>query len=343
METYSDRVRRATPKRGDLLYSREGSYHGIAAEVPDGVEICMGQRMVLIRPDQGSLNFRFLRYWLNSAFVRGFIAGAREGSGAPRINMPTIRNLLVPVPAIEEQNAVAQMLGALDDKIAINERIAVTADELAESLFQSRTRRSDAVPMPNFLTPLLGGTPDRKIDAFWNGDVPWASAKDVVGARAGVLLDTEEKITDLAAEKSRAKKLPIGSVVLTARGTVGVVARIAQPTAINQSCYAFVPEGIPASVVFHLVRAASEHMLNVAHGTVFSTVNMKTFNHIEIPELSPNELASLDQEISPLHRTVEVHLRESRTLAALRDALLPQLMSGRLRVRDAEKIVEDAT
>lgn len=65
-ETYAERTRRAIPSPGDLLYSREGTYFGIAAEVPKKTQVCLGQRMVLIRPDRKRVDFRFLRYWLNS-------------------------------------------------------------------------------------------------------------------------------------------------------------------------------------------------------------------------------------------------------------------------------------
>ena len=65
-EMYRERVGRAEPRRGDLLYSREGTYFGIAAEVPENVRVCLGQRMVLIRPKSDLLNFRYLRFWLRT-------------------------------------------------------------------------------------------------------------------------------------------------------------------------------------------------------------------------------------------------------------------------------------
>ncbi len=93
-ETYRERTMRAVPGRGDLLYSREGTYFGIAAEVPSGVRVCLGQRMVLIRPDEEVMDFRFLRYWLNSPVMAAYIHGFRDGSVAERLNLPTIRSCL---------------------------------------------------------------------------------------------------------------------------------------------------------------------------------------------------------------------------------------------------------
>src|SRR3954447_1341840 len=74
-QTYRERVKRAEPVHGDLIYSREGTYFGIAAEVPAETRICLGQRMVLIRPDAAKVSFRFMRYWLNSPVMASHIHG----------------------------------------------------------------------------------------------------------------------------------------------------------------------------------------------------------------------------------------------------------------------------
>ena len=92
-DTYQDRIGRAEPRYGDLLYSREGTYFGIAAEVPPDVRVCLGQRMVLLRPNATEIDFRFLRYWLNSPVMALHIHGHRDGTVAERLNLPTIRGL----------------------------------------------------------------------------------------------------------------------------------------------------------------------------------------------------------------------------------------------------------
>ena len=83
--TYSERIARAEPRHGDILYSREGTYFGIAAEVPSGVRLCLGQRMVLIRPNPSIVHPRFLRYWLNSPALSLHTAGHRDGTVAERL------------------------------------------------------------------------------------------------------------------------------------------------------------------------------------------------------------------------------------------------------------------
>lgn len=136
-DTYQERIVRAEPRYGDLLYSREGTYFGIAAEVPARVRVCLGQRMVLLRPKTSKCNHRFLRYWLNSPVMASHTHGHRDGTVAERLNLPTIRQLPVPVPPLAEQRAIANILGPLDDKIELIRQMNETLEAMARALFKS--------------------------------------------------------------------------------------------------------------------------------------------------------------------------------------------------------------
>ena len=107
---YRERTKRTEPTYGDLFYSREGTYFGIAAEAPRNYRVCLGQRMVLIRPNSQSVDFHYLRYWLNSPVMEAHIHGFRDGSVAERLNLPTIRILPVLLPSLPKQRAIAHIL-----------------------------------------------------------------------------------------------------------------------------------------------------------------------------------------------------------------------------------------
>ena len=135
-ETYNERIARAEPRPGDLLYSREGTYFGIAAEMPSSERVCLGQRMVLIRPDPSTLDNRFLRMWLNSPVLARHIHGFRDGTVAERLNMPTIRALPVPKFMNYEQGRIAELLGRLDDTIELNGRMNKTLETIPRAIFK---------------------------------------------------------------------------------------------------------------------------------------------------------------------------------------------------------------
>ena len=136
-KTYQERIKRVEPRFGDLVYSREGTYFGIAAEVPKGIKVCLGQRMVLIRPDSSIVAHAFLKYWLNSPQVSGHIHGFRDGTVAERLNLPVIRGLSVAFPSLAQQKVIGEMLSALDDRIALLRETSATLEAIAQAMFKS--------------------------------------------------------------------------------------------------------------------------------------------------------------------------------------------------------------
>ena len=168
---------------------------------------------------------RWVYYWLKSVDFTAL----DSGSAQPSLNRNYIASFPVSLPPVQEQRAIAEVLGAFDDKIAANNATAKTSEKLAGSVFDQMSMSLPTVPMSQKLTPILGGTPNRKKDDFWGGDELWASAGDITGAPHSVIADTEEKITLKAITQTKAKPLPAGGVVITARGTVGAVARLLSP------------------------------------------------------------------------------------------------------------------
>lgn len=276
-ETYSDRIARAEPRYGDLLYSREGTYFGIAAEVPPSCRVCLGQRMVLIRPDPCRADHRFLRYWLNSPALSQHIHGFRDGSVAERLNMATIRSLPVLLPPLAEQQGVSRILGSFDDKIELNRRTNRALEEMARAIFKAwfvdfepvKAKAEGATSFPGMpqavfnelpdtfeeseigpipagwsagtmskLVELIGGgTPKRKVAEYWGGDIPWYSVKDVPSSEDVWVNKTAEYVTDTGIANSSARVMLPGTTIISARGTVGRLALTAVPMAMNQSCY----------------------------------------------------------------------------------------------------------
>ena len=273
-ETYAERITRVTPSLGDLLYSREGTYFGIAAEVPAKTRVCLGQRMVLIRPDKRRLDFSFLCHWLNSPIMAAHIHGYRDGTVAERLNLPTIRALPILIPPLPEQKAIAAVLGALDDKIELNRRLNTTLEAMARALFQSWFVDFDPVrakldgrppaaldpataalfpasfqdseaghlpkgwtiqPVGEVVDCVGGGTPSTAEPKYWEGGTHhWTTPKDFSSLQAPVLLDTDRKLTEAGIAKISSGLLPAGTLLLSSRAPVGYLAIAAMPVAINQ-------------------------------------------------------------------------------------------------------------
>jgi len=184
-----------------------------------------------------------------------------------------------------------------------------------------------------FAELLSGGTPSTQVAEYWNGDIKWVSAKDVGNAQGTFVLDTERKITHAGVEHSSTKILPELTTIVTARGTVGSYCILDESMAINQTNYGLKAKEKDADYfVFFSLANLVVQLRQAAYGTIFDTVTTRTFETSEVVIPPVSEIAKFNQQVQPMMEMILSNLRQSRTLAALRDALLPRLMSGEVRV-----------
>jgi type I restriction enzyme S subunit len=147
--TYAERISRLEPQCGDVLYSREGGILGIACQVPPGVHLCLGQRMMLMRSDPQKLSSTFLMHVLNSPFIIARVKDLTGGSASPHLNVGEIKQFPVPLPSVREQSEIVRRVEALfklADQIA--ERLAAAtkrADKPTQSIL-AKAFRGELVP-----------------------------------------------------------------------------------------------------------------------------------------------------------------------------------------------------
>jgi type I restriction enzyme S subunit len=182
-----------------------------------------------------------------------------------------------------------------------------------------------------------GGTPKTSAPEYWDGDIPWFSVVDAPGSSDVFVIDTEKKITKAGLENSSTRILPYGTTIITARGTVGKCALVGNPMAMNQSCYGVQGQnGLGTYFTYYSIRNLVALLQQRTHGSVFDTITRDTFRTVELVVPPFNVANHFEVAVEPLLKRVLANLVESRTLAAIRDALLPKLISGEIRVRRTE-------
>ena len=188
-------------------------------------------------------------------------------------------------------------------------------------------------PFSDFFDIVGGGTPKTSISELWGGSIPWFSVTDTPLIGNVYVVETEKYITKAGLASSSARLVPKGTTIISARGTVGNLAIAGQEMAFNQSCYAL--RGIN-HVGEGYVYFSTQHMLtdlkSMAHGSVFSTITRKTFESVAWPMPSKQVLNRFEDVIAPLFSRLLICVNGSRTLATLRDTLLPKLVSGEIRL-----------
>ena len=180
---------------------------------------------------------------------------------------------------------------------------------------------------------LSGGTPKTSIQEYWDGGIPWYTAKDAPSLSDIFVLTTERSISQAGVEHSSTKVLPVGTTVITARGTVGRLACLGIPMAMNQTCYGLRgASGYPDYFTYWNVRNTVSDLRARTHGTIFDTITRETFKIAETVLAPPSVAKAFESVLGPLMKRILGNLNESCALAAQRDTLLPGLVSGEVGV-----------
>ena len=181
-----------------------------------------------------------------------------------------------------------------------------------------------------------GGTPSTAESKYWEGGAHhWTTPKDFSSLQAPILLDTNRKLTDAGIAKISSGLLPAGTLLLSSRAPVGYLAIAAMPVAINQGFIAMKCDERASN--FFMLNWCQTNMAGIesrATGTTFAEISKQNFRPILVV-LPPKELmAAFTEKVEPLYAQITANLQQSRTLATLRDALLPKLLSGEVTLNE---------
>ncbi|WP_098019750.1 restriction endonuclease subunit S [Streptomyces sp. b62] len=306
---------------------------------------------------------RFVYYFLGTL---NFL-GMDVGSSNPTLNRNHVHPVPIVWPSFSVQQSISGILGALDDKIAVNEHIAVTADALARAAFSARFQAG--LDMVSRGRPLPGGWRAAALGeaapTIESGRRPKGG---VAGFSEGVPSVGAESISGLAKfDYSKTKFVPREFFVSLKKGVVRdrdilVYKDGGRPGEFNPKVTLFgsgfpygelcinehvyrVRMGAETSQAFGFYWLSSipvmDEMRKLGTGVAIPGMNSTAFKSLPVAIPPASEIEAFGCQADVLIDRALIAANESKALASLRDTLLPQLMSGRLRVKDAEKIVED--
>ena len=348
-EHFAEWTRKAKPQQHDVILSRRCN-PGETAYVPAGLECALGQNLVLLRADGKKLFPPFLR-WL----VRGTDWWEQVGTfinvGAvfDSLKCADIPNFSMPLPPLAEQKAIAAVLGALDDKIELNRRMNATLEAMARALFQSWFVDFDPVRAKLDGRQSVGLDPATAalFPAFFHetkdGHIPtgWQLGRlaDLCNLKRGHDLPTSTRtagpipvISSSGTSGTHSETNVRGPGVVTGRyGTIGKVFYIETDYwPLNTTLFVDDFKGNPPRFIFHAL--GEVNFQNYTDKAAVPGVN-RNHLHEEPMVLPPMELRqAFTHSVSPLWLQHAANEQESRTLATLRDTLLPKLLSGELQL-----------
>jgi len=346
----------------------------------DREEVTFESHIIRVRLNLAKADPRFYYYYFRSAVGRDVMESiVEQGAGVAGIRASDLSCLEIDCPDPKDQRSIAHILSILDDKIELNARMNKTLSAMARAIFKSWFVDYDPVfakaegrdtglpkriadlfaagfvdselgeipegwktqPFTDTVEIIGGGTPKTSVAEYWNGDIPWFSVVDAPNPTDIWVVGTEKTITRSGLDNSSTKMLPIGATIISARGTVGRIALVGAPMAMNQSCYGL--RGKVGALGFYnyfATRELVEILQQYAHGCVFDTITQETLSTITVA-VPPGELVdAFEKYMRPILLRMRSCIMESRTMANLRDTMLPKLISGELKAKDAEDCIK---
>lgn len=346
-------TRRVQPQQGDLVFSYETRL-GEAALVPSGLRCALGRRMGLLRPNPDRVDPRYLLYyWLGPEFQEVIRERTVHGSTVDRILLTELGEYPIRLPGLVEQQAIAEVLGALDDKIDANTRQQATLRRLSSLMFSGlhdvpweQVRLGDYVEV-------VKGRSYRRDDLDPASTTALVTLKSI--ARGGGYQTSGLK--PYTGTYRQEQVVQPGEVVVAHTDVTQAAEVVGRPARVPaEEGY----EALVASLDVAVVRSRSDevsdeflyellatpsfanHAISHTNGTTVLHLDKRAVADFEFALPPIDRVARFTESVRPLWQRHDLLNMESRTLERMRDTLLPKLVSGELRIADAEALVGEA-
>lgn len=342
-EHFAQRIKRAKPQPGDIIITREAPI-GDVGMIPENTECCLGQRMVLLRANQSVCDNFYLLYSLQSLYVQHQISWS-EGTGTTVSNLriPHLEQIQIPYLPLEQQAKISSVLRALEEKIENNRRLNDNLEQQAQSYFQELfVDNADPEWTTGSISDLgvvVGGsTPSKaKPEYYTESGIAWITPKDLSINKSKFISHGENDITELGLKNSSATIMPEGTVLFSSRAPIGYIAIAAGEVTTNQGFKSVVPKPeIGTPFVYFFLKHNLPIIEGMASGSTFKEVSGSTMKNIPAVIPDADTLGRFNDFCAPIFAQQRILEEECQSLAALRDNLLPKLMSGEIDVSDIQ-------
>ena len=344
--TFYEWTKRLRPRYGDLLLAREAPV-GPVVRIPIEENVAPGQRTVLLRPDTAKVISDYLYYLLIAPEQQERLNQPVGGSTVAHLNVADVRSFRLPeVPSLMEQRRIAGVLGALDDKIESNLRVRNLCRDLGGNLVADTVRSAPSTQLEHYAASISRGVTPR----YYKDE----DASPVLVLNQKCIRDgwVTPELARLMIPRSREKSQAIARlddllVNSTGQGTLGRVARWDSDDPIYVDSHVTVVKADPRRIypvlMPYLVFPLQDEIEHMATGSTGQTeLSPSRLAQLNVPLLSLEEQRPLSARLVALEAQAHYCQVQSLKLTELRDALLPELMSGRMRVDEAGRLVSEA-
>ena len=299
---------------------------------------------IVFRAIDGVSDADFLYYLICSPFVRNPAIKSMVGSsGRQRVQTDVVANLDIELPPIEEQEKIGRLLKTFDDKIKLNNEINNNLEQQAQAYFDelfvvNADPNWSKCALSDIGSVVAGGTPSKsKPEYYADQGIAWITPKDLSVNKSKFISHGENDISELGFSKSSAAKMPAGTILFSSRAPIGYIAIAKNEVTTNQGFKSVIPnENIGTAYLYFLLKNLLPTIEGMASGSTFKEISGSAMK--SVPTVMPNAdtIQLFSSFCKPVFKEQEILEAENQHLSALRDSLLPKLMSGELDVSNID-------
>ncbi|MCQ2861460.1 restriction endonuclease subunit S [Helicobacter pylori] len=279
----------------------------------------------------------FLFYLLSNFDFKNFTSG----SIIPHIYFKDYKEKTIFLPPLNEQIAIANILSGLDHYLYTLDALILKKERVKKALsFELLSQRKrlkgfhqtwQRVRLGDIAEIIGGGTPSTQITSFWNGSINWFTPTEIGITK--YVYKSQRTITPLGLKKSSAKLLPIGTILLTSRASIGDCAILKVVATTNQGFQSLIPlEKINNEFLYYLILTLKNKLLKLASGSTFLEVSPNKIKNLLIPLPPLNEQIAIANILSALDNEIISLKNKKRQFDNIKKALNHDLMSAKIRV-----------
>lgn len=282
------------------------------------------------------VNAKYLYYY----FTLNNLRYLDSGSAQSQITITDLEKVNIPLPDLGTQNKIAFVLNMLDSKIEQNIAINNNLEQQIQIIFNqtfvnASFENQGTTTLGTVCECVLGGTPSRTKAEFWNGDIPWINSGEVNKFR---ITKPSEYITKLGLDKSATKLLPAHTTVIAITGaTLGQISLLEIDSCTNQSVVGILEnDNVPFEFIYPFICQNIGVLLSHQTGGAQQHINKQNVEQLPLVLPIKSVLLGYKNKVEPFFKMIAKNCFENERLAAIRDALLPKLMSGEIDVSQVD-------
>lgn len=315
-----------------VVIGRVGAYCGSVYYT--NIPIWISDNALAVKTKEGN-DTKFIYYYLYHLNLNDYA----EGSSHPLVTQRLLNSIDIKIPtSLTVQKRIASILSSLDDKIDLLNRENVTLEAMAETLFRQwfiEETKEDwkEGKLGDILSVKGGTTPSTKEPSFWDGNIAWTSPRDVTTLNGLYLFKTEKTITEEGLKRISSGLLPKGTLLMSSRAPVGVLAFAEIPLAINQGYIAILDDkGYAKEFIYLWLKANMDLVHSYSNGSTFMEISKTAFKSLDIQIPSKAEVADFVSTVKPYFEKMKLNEQQIRLITRKKDILLPKLMSNEITI-----------